>query len=110
MNELDDKKGMQVSETRRTICEAVRELYDKSVIGLAVANPELLNELKILMEEIFKLGIKMNRKLIEHNIRAIDFYEVDIIDVAERQRQRQYRANLVRQMEELDKEKGIHGS
>ena len=104
---IDSEKGKAVSGTRRTICEAVRDLYDKCVLGLHETNPELLEQLRPNIEEIFRMGIKMNRRLLEHNIKAIDYYDEDVIDVEARQKQREYRASLVDMLDD-NLAKGIH--
>lgn len=65
---LDTRKGLRTSKVARSICESVRDLYDVSVIGLHEKDPELLSQMTDLLEEIFIMGIKMSKKLMENKI------------------------------------------
>ena len=53
---------------KRNICEVHRELYDHLVIELAVDRPDVIDKLVPLIEEMFIMGIKMNKALVEKKL------------------------------------------
>jgi hypothetical protein len=66
MSIFDTDKGKHIYP-RRTVCEVHREIYDLAVIYL-FNQPEQLAKMTVLLEEAFLMGIKMNKKLVEHKL------------------------------------------
>ncbi len=51
--------------SKRSICEVHRQIYDKLVVGFS-DKPEELEEIVVLLEEAFSLGVKLVDKLVEY--------------------------------------------
>lgn len=63
-NIFDTGKG-RYTNPFRTICEVHREIYDKCFFALRENEPETFEELTVLLNEAFDMGVRMDRKLSE---------------------------------------------
>ena len=99
---LDSSKGLRVNSNRRTICEVVRQLYDICIIE-GKDNPEMLDKIVPLIEDIFVMGIKMNNKLIDYKMDTDLLFERNGDDTAEIEKRRKERARLVKVLENNEK-------
>ena len=61
---FDNPKGQRIQQCR-TICEVHREIYDLSVVNFQ-DKPDILQPIIDKLEEVFLMGIKMNKKMVEH--------------------------------------------
>ena len=71
---LDSRKGTNGPTSVRTICETHREIYDLLVINLAQQNQEGFYQIKVLLEEAFRQGIKLVAHLCEYKIKSKELY------------------------------------
>lgn len=60
---FDNPKGQRIQQDR-TICEVHKEIYDLAIVNFQ-GKPEILDSMVKKLEEVFLMGIKMNRKMVE---------------------------------------------
>ncbi len=60
---FDNPKGQRIQQ-KRTICEVHKEIYDLAIVNLQ-DKPEILDSMVKKLEEVFLMGIKMNKKMVE---------------------------------------------
>lgn len=65
-NVFETMKGTITNEFR-TICEVHREIYDKCFLALKEKEPEIFEELTVLLNEAFDMGVRMDAKLVSYN-------------------------------------------
>ena len=51
-----------------TICEQHRRIYDLLIIELAATRPDVIEKMVPLLEQAFLMGVKLNKKLVEHKL------------------------------------------
>jgi len=95
---LDSNKGQRISK-RRTICEAIRELYDIFVVKHH-DDTEFMDNAAPRLEEIFMMGVKMNKKLIEYKMDTDTLFELNTKDKKQIQKIREERIRLIKILEE----------
>ena len=98
---LQSSKGKQYYK-KRTICEEVRDLCDFCVIKFH-KDPKLLNEIITHLEEIFIMGMKMNKKLIKYKLNTDTLFESNKKDRNEVLKIREERTRLIKILEENEK-------
>lgn len=72
---FESEKGQRRSTKRVTICEVIRQIYDKLILRLVDEDEEFLEEVIPLLEEAYIMGMKMARRMIEQKIYDIDEIE-----------------------------------
>lgn len=90
------RKGKQVYPGV-TICEKHREIYDVLVIELAVTRPDVIEKIVPLLESAFLMGVKLNKKLVEHKL-SEDF-TAPFNDAEKARAMRANRISLVKMLE-----------
>lgn len=64
--------------SKKTICDTHRQLYDVIITELAKDRQDILLKIIPLLEEAFLMGIKMNKRLVEHRLGEAHFGDNDV--------------------------------
>jgi hypothetical protein len=93
---LNSKKGLRVSNQKRTICEVNREIYDLCITELLEKDEDLCRRIVALVEEAFIMGMKMNNKLIEYKFDTDKLFDkMDESTIKKNTKKRKERARLL---------------
>jgi len=67
---FDSSKGTK-SDSRNTLCELIRQLYDICVVKVDPLDHEIAEEMVGILEEAFIVGNKMSKRLMERRIEEV---------------------------------------
>ena len=70
---FNEHKGTRVSG-KRTICELIRQTYDLLVINLAESRPDVIDQVRPLLEEALMGANKMQKVMAEHRLGALRLF------------------------------------
>jgi hypothetical protein len=65
---LDQTSKGKTVYPKLTICEKHRMIYDLLVLKLAKTRPDVIREIVPHLEQAFLMGVKLNKKLVEHKL------------------------------------------
>lgn len=81
-----------------TICEKHREIYDVLITELATTRPDVIERIVPLLEEAYIMGIKLNKRLVEHKLS--EDYTAPANDMEKAKELREKRIRLVEMLDE----------